>query len=223
MKITFISDTHNTNLDRVSEDLPGGDILIHCGDVSSRGYYEEIAPFLRWFDKQSYRYKIFIAGNHDWLFEDRTASIAKELLKQFPDIIYLQDSFVMVEGIKIYGSPWQPEFYNWAFNLPRNGEKLQEKWDMIPEDTDILITHGPPFGTLDTVIDKRDIHLGCELLAERIEKIKPKIHVSGHIHTGRGMTEKNGIIYINASLLNEQYRYEFKPITIEYEEVKLKN
>jgi Icc-related predicted phosphoesterase len=117
--------------------------------------------------------------------------------------------------VNIYGSPWQPEFYNWAFNLPRKGNQLKEKWDNIPTDTDILITHGPAYEYVDKVVGQYE-NLGCELLTERIKEIKPKIHVCGHIHTGYGYTFDGDTHYINASVLNEQYAYSNKPLTIDW-------
>jgi hypothetical protein len=121
--------------------------------------------------------------------------------------------------IKIWGSPWQPEFYNWAFNLPKNGEELKAKWDMIPEGIDILITHGPAWGFLDDVEGNRGIHLGCELLAERIKAVKPKIHICGHIHTGHGHYFDGTTHYFNASVLNEQYLYGHTPWQIEWDPI----
>ena len=151
-RITFISDTHtkHTKLDGF---LPGGDILIHAGDLTSRGYINEIENFAKWYDKiDNYDTKVFICGNHDFGFQDDHEKV-KGLLTGYKTIDYLQDDWMLVgedidNMVKIWGSPWQPEFHNWAFNLPR-GDKLKEKWDMIPVDTDILITHGPPFGKLD--------------------------------------------------------------------------
>jgi Icc-related predicted phosphoesterase len=118
--------------------------------------------------------------------------------------------------VKIYGTPWQPEFYDWAFNLPKNGPGLASKWANIPEDTDILITHGPPFGKLDDVEGKRGIHLGCELLAERINEIKPKICIFGHIHTGYGHYFDGHTHFFNAAVLNENYRYAHLPFTFDW-------
>jgi hypothetical protein len=226
MIITFISDTHNKHK-YLTKDLPGGDLLIHAGDISSMGYKYEIQEFCDWFDEiNNYDTKVFIAGNHDWGFQTKPDQ-CKGLLTGYKTIDYLEDEELVLyfdglngdrseDNIRIYGTPWQPEFYNWAFNLPKNGEELQSKWNAIPEDTDILITHGPAWGILDDVIDRRGLHLGCELLAKRVQKIKPKIHVCGHIHTGRGIYEKDGTLYINASALNEQYQYTYNPITIDY-------
>lgn len=223
MKITFISDTH-TKHRYCEEDLPGGDLLIHAGDFMNSGYaYYEIEDFCEWFDSQKYDKKVFIAGNHDRAFEN-SPDIVKTILDKFPNLIYLQDktfglySLDTDTSVKIYGSPWQPEFYSWAFNLPRNGEDLREKWFWIPNDTDILITHGPPQGHLDSSgapYNKPD--LGCELLRARVDELKPKIHVFGHIHGSAGYKFHNGTHFINASILNERYNYNNKPITIDWD------
>lgn len=214
-KITFISDTHNKH-NHISPYLPGGDILICAGDISSVGYEHEIINFCKWFDKiDNYTNKIFIAGNHDWGFQDNSLKIM-EIVNSYKTIDYLQDENVNIDDINIYGSPWQPEFCNWAFNLPRNGESLKEKWDNIPDDVDILITHGPAYGYLDRVIGNYD-NLGCELLADRIKVIKPKIHVFGHIHSGSGYIFDGDTHYVNASILNEQYICEYKPLTVEWD------
>lgn len=214
MKISLISDTHNKHK-QIEKQLRGGLLLIHAGDISSMGYNHEIENFCKWFDGiNGYIYKIFIAGNHDFGFENYPNQ-TMEIISKYPGIIYLQDNLIEIEGIKIYGSPWQPEFYNWAFNLPRNGKELEEKWNMVPEDVDILITHGPAFGYVDKVIG-RDENLGCEKLVERIKNIKPKIHVCGHIHSGYGYVFDEGTHYINASVLNERYIYSQKPFTIEW-------
>jgi hypothetical protein len=122
-------------------------------------------------------------------------------------------------NIRIYGSPWQPWFYDWAFNLPKNGPGLMSKWEAIPSNTDILITHGPSFGTLDTVAGRMHDHLGCELLAQRIEVIKPKIHICGHIHSGHGYVFKDGTHFFNASVLDEQYEYTQKPMTFDWDHI----
>ena len=157
---------------------------------------------------------MFIAGNHDWIFE-RNPARAQEILSDFPDVIYLQDNSVELEGLKIYGSPWQPAFYDWAFNLPRNGDQIEQKWAQIPEDVDILVTHGPPFETLDYVIWSRS-SVGCERMAKHIYRIKPMIHAFGHIHNA-GTSENNYTFSINASVLNEKYDYTFKPTVVEVE------
>ena len=216
MKITLISDTHNKHK-FVTNDLPGGDLLIHAGDISSMGYEHEIREFCKWFNNiDNYTHKVFIAGNHDWGFQNNV-EIVKEILNFYENITYLQDNSTLLgeDMVSVYGSPWQPEFYNWAFNLPRQGVELKEKWDNIPNNTDILITHGPAYGYVDKVIGRTE-NLGCELLTEKIKELKPKIHVCGHIHTGYGYTFDGDTHYINASVLNESYVYYNKPLTIEW-------
>jgi Icc-related predicted phosphoesterase len=218
-RITFISDSH-TKHDKLNGFLPGGDILIHAGDLTSRGYITEIENFMKWYDKiNNYDTKVFIAGNHDFGFQDDNEKV-KGLVTGYKTIDYLQDELMMVgeeyEGmVNIWGSPWQPEFYNWAFNLPR-GEKIKEKWDMIPVNTDILITHGPPMGKLDYV-PYNNINVGCEELMKRVEEIKPKIHVFGHIHEGYGYVFDGNTHFINAAVLNGRYEFRNKPITVDWD------
>jgi Icc-related predicted phosphoesterase len=217
-RITFISDTH-TKHNTLDNFLVGGDILIHAGDLTSRGYITEIENFMKWYDKiYNYDTKVFIAGNHDFGFQDDNEKL-RGLLTGYKTIDYLQDDWLMVGEddtmIKIWGTPWQPEFHNWAFNLPR-GEKLKEKWDMIPIDTDILITHGPPFGKLDYVKYPNE-NVGCEELMKRVEEIKPKIHVFGHIHEGYGYVFDGNTHYINAAVLNGRYEFRNRPLTIDWD------
>jgi len=222
-KITFISDTHTLH-EQITKDLPGGDIIIHAGDTMSSGRFQsEIKNFCDWYNSDSvdYDHKIFIAGNHDRIFEDEPDR-AMEIVKSYKWIDYLQDETIEVGNddrlIKIYGSPWQPEFYDWAFNLPKGGPGLMSKWERIPEDVEILITHGPPQEILDiSGPPYNQGQLGCSLLRERVDLIKPKIHVFGHIHGSYGYKFINGTHFINASILNEQYHYKNKPLTIEWD------
>jgi Icc-related predicted phosphoesterase len=212
-EITFISDTHGKH-NELTKDLPGGWMIIHCGDVSNRGLIHEINQFTEWFSNLPYTYKIFIAGNHDFGFENIRKS--NEVGIEIPHgVIYLQDEMVEIDGIKIYGSPWQPEFYDWAFNVPR-GEKIAEKWKLIPGDADIVITHGPVFGVLDDTI--QGVRVGCEDLLDRIMDVKPKIHACGHIHYGYGVRDLNDTTFVNAANLGEKYMYDNKPIVLDYDE-----
>ena len=210
-RIVFISDTHTLHDNLV---LPKGDIIVHAGDVASRGSIPEVIDFLEWFSKLPYAYKIFIAGNHDFAFE-RYLDVMTNLLQEFPDVIYLQDSAVTVDGIKFYGSPWQPEFYNWAFNLPR-GERLAEKWAMIPDDTDVLITHGPPATILDYT-ERDRINVGCVDSLKRVTEVKPKIHVFGHIHESYGYRDTNGTTFINASTCTLRYNPTNPPVVVDFD------
>jgi hypothetical protein len=152
-------------------------------------------------------------------------SWASGLLTGYKTIEYLQDDELTLyfdghngdfpeDNIHIWGAPWQPEFCNWAFNLPRNGEEIKGKWNLIPQNTDILITHGPPFGKLDFV--NRGGNVGCEELLSRVGDVKPKIHVFGHIHEGAGYVFDGTTHFFNASVLNDRYEFRNKPITIDW-------
>jgi len=206
MTITAISDTHTQHEKLL---LLGGDLLIFSGDFMGSGYNKlEVLDFLKWLNDQThYNDIVFIAGNHDRWVENYPDEF-KDIIPQYNNITYLQDNFIIIDGVKIYGSPWQPWFYNWAFNLQR-GPEIKEKWDLIPEDTDILITHGPPYG----ILDKCPNSVGCEDLLNRIEEIKPKINIFGHIHEGYGYISKNDTHFINASVLDEKYRQINNPLT----------
>jgi Icc-related predicted phosphoesterase len=221
MRITVISDTH-TKHNQITSSLPGGDLLIHTGDIMNSGYHaNDIYSFCEWFNGiDNYHHKVFIAGNHDRMFEDHPEKVM-EILNSYKWIDYLQDDWIKVSDIeqmvKIYGSPWQPEFYDWAFNLPKGGSELEAKWEAIPKDTDILITHGPPQDHLDVSGPPySQPHLGCALLREKLDEQPPKIHVFGHIHGGYGYKFHNGTHFFNASVLNEAYEQVNNPITFDW-------
>lgn len=184
--------------------MPGGDLLIHAGDVSMMGTREEVFPFLDWFAKQNYAHLILIPGNHDWLFEKQPALMAHECRDR--GIILLNDSGVTIEGISIWGSPVQPWFQNWAFNRER-GQEIRRHWDLIPLNTEMLITHGPAYGILDFVpqygVDK---HCGCQDLLDRIQETQIKLHICGHIHYSKGFSEQLGRLWVNASTVDEAYK-----------------
>jgi len=229
-KITLISDTHAKH-DQITKDLPGGDILIHAGDFMTSGYSPyEAEQFFNWFDAiNTYETKIFIAGNHDRIMQ-AVPEWVEMVLDRYHSIDYLQDEEWVLyfdghngdlpeENIRVYGSPWQPEFFDWAFNLPRNGEEIKAKWDAIPTNTDILVTHGPAYGHLDFV-RYNGINVGCELLAEHINTVsRPKIHVCGHIHQGYGYYFDGQTHYFNASVLDEQYKYANLPFNFEWDNI----
>ena len=205
-RIVCLSDTHNCTHEI---EVPDGDILIHAGDATIRGTVDEVAAFNRWFKRLPHKYKIFVAGNHDWLFELDNEQ-ARSLLD--PTIIYLQDSSVEIDGVSIYGSPWQPRFFDWAFNLDR-GEQMAEKWAMIPDEIDILITHGPPHGILDRT--PNGDYAGCEELNKRIEQVRPAVHVFGHIHLGYGTLQRDGTRFVNACICDEEYAPSNAPIVVD--------
>lgn len=206
MRFVAISDTHGKH----QFDLPAGDVILHAGDVSSRGLKAEVEHFLDWFSSLDYAYKIFIAGNHDFFFEKAPQAEIQALI---PDnLIYLNDSGVEVEGIKIWGSPIQPWFYDWAFNRQR-GPAIQKHWNLIPEDSDIVITHGPVFGIHDRTVSGQLV--GCEDLLPVIQRIAPKVHLCGHIHEAYGTKQVGETLYINASILDLRYTIAHDPVVFD--------
>ncbi len=205
IKIVFLADTHGMH-DQV--EVPAADILVHAGDITSGGDLDRVEPFSRWLQSLPHAHKIVIAGNHDFCFE-RQGQTARAALQ---GCTYLQDEAVSIEGIKFYGSPWQPWFFDWAFNLPRDGAELARRWDAIPTDTEVLITHGPPAGIGDQTSNGQQA--GCDLLRKRVETIQPKIHAFGHIHEAYGQTQLGQTLYLNASICNLAYQPIQKPIVL---------
>ncbi len=205
IKVVCISDTHEKHK-RLQ--LPEGDILIHAGDFTWTGKQQPTLDFLDWLEAQPFKRKILISGNHDFYFEygknmDRLKGRA---------IHYLMNSGIVIDGqIKIWGSPFTPEFMDWAFmGTPREREAL---WVKIPENLDILVTHGPPFGILDKTVDGENA--GCPHLLKAVQRRKPKIHLFGHIHEGYGLREIDGTVFVNASLCNENYDLVNEPVVLQ--------
>ncbi|XP_059582625.1 metallophosphoesterase domain-containing protein 1 isoform X7 [Alligator mississippiensis] len=215
-RFVCISDTHSRT-DPIQ--MPYGDVLIHAGDFTELGLPSEVKKFNEWLGSLPYEYKIVIAGNHELTFDQEfMADLIKQDFYYFPSVsklkpesyenvqslltncIYLQDSEVTVRGFRIYGSPWQPWFYGWGFNLPR-GQALLEKWNLIPDGIDILITHGPPLGFLDWVPKKMQ-RVGCvELLNTVQRRIQPRLHVFGHIHEGVAALPQSLVSSVNLGSL----------------------
>lgn len=224
IKICFFSDTHG---DHIGLNLPDCDIAVCSGDISMMGRRTEVESFLDWFSKQKATHKVFIAGNHDyWFDKEHPKSLNHKLeddshLDLIPDgIVYLENSMVEIEGIKIWGSPVTPWFYNWAFN--KMPEDLKSFWGQIPEDVDIVVTHGPPSNTrLDLCRDGN--RAGCPSLYNRLLDVKPKICTFGHIHEGYGVEdweiEGKNIRIINSSVLNERYRRVNDPVIVDWDEI----
>ena len=206
MRICCISDTHERHAELK---IPVCDLLLHAGDITRVGSPEAIMKFNEWcrilVEKEIVRKIICIAGNHDFLFE-RDPAKARNLLT-VP--VYLEDSGVVWEGVRFWGTPWQPWFFDWAFNL-RSEEELASKFQLIPADTEILLSHGPPKGILDHTV--RGDSVGSEALLQRIRKIKPKLVVFGHIHESYGKHEEDRITYLNASTCDVHYRALHEPV-----------
>lgn len=210
MKIWHISDTHGHE-DQLA--VPDGiDMVIFSGDAgNSRSPYtneHEVRTFLLWFSSLDIKYKVMIAGNHDSSIEAKL--ITKRQLEKDYGIIYLEDSSTEIEGLKLWGSPWTPTFNNWSFN--RNRDKLHKLWSSIPDDTDIVITHGPPKGILDLSRDRDNVleFCGCSALDKRMRTLQPMLNLFGHIHNfgghqNAGVTKLSigKTIYSNASVVTD--------------------
>jgi predicted phosphodiesterase len=200
MRIVIASDTHEQH---AGLKVPDGDVFVHCGDLTYRGDLQAIANAGKWIRSLPHRHKIVVAGNHDWAFELKSDSARRRLGDGQDGLVYLQDFGRKIDGVRFWGSPWQPWFLDWAFNL-RRGPALAAKWAFIPDSTDVLITHGPPMGILDYL--PRGEHAGCADLLARVAFIKPKVHAFGHIHEGSGVLERNGTTYVNASICDDENR-----------------
>ena len=206
LKVVTISDTHCMH-DKLH--IPECDLLLHAGDYSSRGRIEEVKGFLEWFSKQPAKHKIFIDGNHDGMSEENP-KLFEEILKEYPSVRYLRNEGIEVEGIKIWGRPITPSFYDWHHMADRGSPKMLTSLSIIPDDIDILLTHGPAAGILDA--NNQGESCGCYDLLNELERLKNlKVMVFGHIHHSSGEKEVNGIKHINASVLNDNYKLTFYP------------
>lgn len=208
MKIVAAADTHGYH-DCLH--LPDGDVFIHAGDFSAFHSLEEVVQFAQWLKGLPHKHKIVITGNHELFFETASGRLAVAAL-QSAGIIFLQDSAVLLDGVKIYGSPWTPAFQNWAFMLPR-GDAIREKWQEIPLDTDVLVTHGPPAGILDHA---HNLDLGCGDLLAAVKRVRPGLHLFGHIHEQFGVQKRWGITFANASICNHANRVSREPLVLAF-------
>jgi Icc-related predicted phosphoesterase len=220
MNIACVSDLHENLIE-----IPECDILLIAGDITYGLHNDRAAQqeflytrFKNWVESVPARHVVAIAGNHDQSVEDWGWPVKDEWPSKFH---YLQDEGVEIEGIKIWGTPWQPWFYSWAFNAPENnGESfLKEKFDMIPRDTDIVICHGPPYGYGDRVGDQRDLsaeRVGSKALAAALRDINPRLMVCGHIHAGTGDYRLHGkqTRIINAAVVNQRYEVKRGPFMV---------
>ena len=246
MKICHISDTHGAKYHSKLV-IPECDVLLHTGDL---GYWRtglmELTEFLIWFEKQPARCKIFIAGNHDVVLDHKWYNAqykqnpvmgamakqqyddAKELIKNY-DVVYLNDSSYTFEGVKFYGSPYTPSFHreHWAFNADR-GDEIKKIWSKIPNDVNVLLTHGPVYDILDHVEDRfreqqgEDMHVGCKDLYYTIKQhlFKLKLHCSGHIHgnvgiVNRAISNTRHLLFSNQAVVtNDGEQLVFNPLII---------
>ncbi len=213
MKIVAISDTHRMHR---QIELPPGDVLVHAGDIGIENSFEHLIDFNDWLGTLPFKHKICIPGNHDFQIEYYPDQ-AKEIMTNGHLLI---NEEITINGIKFYGSPVTPRFHDWAYNVDR-GPEIAEVWAKIPNDTDVLITHGPPYSILDRV-RWGGYSVGCEELLKRITEVRPQVHVSGHIHEAAGQLEQDGILFVNASTCNLQYQPINPPITFDIHYAKEK-
>lgn len=219
----MISDTH----ERWPENIPDGDILVHAGDHTMMG---EPIPLIKAGERLRalpHKHKVIIAGNHDWGFEYNREQAEGYMGVGEDGLVYLENEGIELMGLKFWGSPVQPEFHSWAFNVER-GEKIRKIWEQIPEGLDVLITHGPPRGILDTSIRGGE-HCGCDDLLELVKFRKPRVHVFGHIHGGYGWTPESfgedatQTTFYNASVVNEAYKVANAPWAMDFGRLRIKD
>jgi len=226
MKICAISDTHN-QLSQV--ELPKADVLVHAGDLTMGGTVPELTRLNTHLGAIKHRFKhiLLVPGNHDLLFETRE-SFARSFITNATVLI---DQEVIIDGIKFFFSPWQSWFLNWAYNFPESDRETCEiaaaKYQQIPDDVDVLVSHGPPYMMLDKTevahrSNIRGLHVGCPALAKRVDEIKPQLHVFGHIHHSYGKVVTDQTTFVNAAICNEQYKPLNKPFVIKVEK-RIKN
>lgn len=226
MKVLFISDPHTFHKSII--DLPEADAICCSGDICLRGEFEEAVSFLAWFSSLPYKHKVFTVGNHDicfdpnhgryGIFKENFNAGVENPIDRIEELIpegvhFLNRSGVVLDGIKFWGAPDTPWFHNWAFNIHRETPEMEAVWDEMPEDVDVLLTHGPPFKVLDYTIE--GLYVGCEVLARKLETIKPKVHSFGHIHEDYGAIEKGGTLFLNSSVVNRRYWVVNKPHLVE--------
>ena len=215
MRITAIADLHGHQ-----PSIPPCDLLLIGGDILMGGseapdqfgvLHNVIGPWMLEQILGGVGQVVAVAGNHDFIFQQQP-----ERIPPFP-WTYLEDSGVEIDGLKIWGSPWQLPFYDWAYNLEE--EDLAKKWAMIPDDTDILLTHSPPFGYCD-----RTGHgnAGSRTLLKRVKEIQPMLHVFGHIHVGYGVRKTKQTTFVNAALVNSRYELKNRPVEFLWSDGKLR-
>lgn len=222
-RIVCLSDTHERETGLV---VPDGDVLVHAGDFTGRGTFPAIAKFATWLSKWPHTHKVVIAGNHDMTLEDisdlksprymdgtrrlpkgqdtTSRSIALRMIVD-RGLVYLEDSGATIAGLKFYGSPWTPAFRNWAFNLDRGSKGMLSVRTKIPSDVEVLISHGPPFGILDSTVDA--MHQGCVALERRVFHLPAiKACIFGHLHRDGGQTvDIHGVKFVNAAICDDDY------------------
>ena len=195
VRVVAVADTHTfqAELGRI----PDGDVFVHAGDLLRRGTLDELDGVAPWIRALPHRHKIIVAGNHDWCFARERAAACARL---GAGVHYLEDAAVTIDGVTFYGSPWQPEYMDWAYNLPR-GAPLAAKWAQIPTGVDVLVTHGPPAGVGDGTAlgEYLEGRQGCDDLVTAVARVKPLLHMFGHIHHDGGIWARDGTTFANVT------------------------
>lgn len=197
MRILHLSDTHNSH--RQLNNLPAADIIIHSGDISFAGTGEEVLDFIEWFGALNYKYKIFIAGNHDYALDGKVPERIQRFLPE--NCYYLCNSGVAINGVNLWGVPF---FFSEEMN-----ENNHLHINSIPDNTDILITHRPPFGVLD---NSNNFAYGCRVLLQKVTEIRPRYHLFGHIHDAFGIEKHEYTTFVNAAVVDAEYQLRNEPI-----------
>lgn len=208
MIIVALSDSHGNHN---SVGLPEGEIVIHCGDFTRRSNYQEILDFIQWFSDLQFNYKILVAGNHDRFIQKRKVEFY-EILKN-RNIIYLENQAIQIAGFNFFGSPYTRNYGGIGAFTYSDDYEARQIWNLIPENTDVLITHGPPEGHRD-YSKTENKNTGCPVLRTRVLLVKPRYHIFGHIHESYGTEEVGGIFFINASLVNGAEEPVNKPVVL---------
>ncbi|PZD78785.1 metallophosphatase domain-containing protein [Mesonia sp. K7] len=205
MKLVCIADTHSKEKELF---IPHGDVLIHAGDYSHLGRKKETNHFFDWLIAQPHTYKIVVAGNHDYYLEKMYDDFSELNLPK--NIHILHNKEIIIKGKRFYGSPNTNLGKSWAFGL--TVPEMENNWKKIPENTDVVITHMPPYDVLDHT---RYNHIGCNYLRNVIKKIKPKYHIFGHAHENYGKVTLGETTFINATSFDNKLISKNPPIVLE--------
>ena len=229
LRFICMSDTHN-EIHKIH--IPDGDVFVHCGDaVKHWTSARDLRVFNEFVGQLPHRHKLFVSGNHCVCLDPKRPDRSRTILS---NLTYLQDELVEIEGVRIYGSPWRPKrgcFYRaeaFGYDAKRIGK---DKWSKIPDDIDFLLTHGPPYSIRDFNVSTGD-PLGCPaLLDEIVNRVRPRIHLFGHMHESRGASfytsddnhpledgrrhgKAHGILFVNLAI--HQGTFLADPVVIDY-------
>jgi len=208
--VVVLSDTHDQHkLNFLKPHIPGGDLLIHCGDFTDRKDWlqdnkipQSVANFEQFLASLPQKHKVVIGGNHEIGFPNFTKEEIQNLL---PSCTYLLDEEIIIEGLKIYGTPWTNSAMM-GYSAPSQ-ESRKKIWEKIPPNLDILVTHQPPFGHHDKNSFGKSV--GCAELTEAVSEKNPRVHLFGHIHEGTGFSLGEKTLFVNAANFSSNCIFHF--------------